>query len=223
MTRTSHKEVTVPFLAERRTLLGAGHAPAAGERAREAEALIKEARWRRRRRWIRGMLAVLLAAAGATTWVLLKRPADAPRAAGTTAAQPAAASPCASAVVYGPLPAWARAGFDPPGQAMPHVLGSRGDIVAVLWARHDPLVTPASPNRANKILWVSKLPLAAGSSLEITAQRLTGGAAVGAAQRRTVAGGPGPSVIDLPATGCWQLTLRWSGHIDTVDLPYAAG
>jgi hypothetical protein len=50
------------------------------------------------------MGAVLLVAVGATSWVLLKRPVVTPRAANITAAQPAAASACASAVVYGPAP-----------------------------------------------------------------------------------------------------------------------
>ena len=211
------------FLAERRAPLGAERASEVGERAREAEALIKEARQRRRRRWSRGMGAVLLVAVGVTTWVLLKPQVGAPRAANATASRPVAASSCASAVVYGSLPTWARAGFTPPSVAMPYVLGSHGDIVAVLWARHDPLVTPTPPGRANKILWVSKLPASGGSSLEITARQLIGGTAVGAVQRRTVLGGPGPSTIDMPTAGCWQFTLRWSGHVDTVNLPYAAG
>ena len=203
------------FLAER--------VPFGAERAGEAEALIKEARRRHRRRWFRGMGAVLLVAAGMTTWVLLTPPDGAPRAANVTASRPAAAGSCASAVVYGSLPTWARSGFIPPSVAMPHVLGARGDIVAVLWARHDALVTPTPPGRGNKILWVSKLPLSVGSSLEITARQLIGGTAVGSVQRRTVAGGPGPSLIDMPTAGCWQFTLRWSGHVDTVNLPYAAG
>jgi hypothetical protein len=38
--------------------------------------------------------------------------------------------------------------------------------------------------------------------------------------RRTVAGGPGPSIVDLPAAGCWRLALTWSGHTDTMDLVY---
>jgi hypothetical protein len=212
----------VLFLTERRAPLGAEPAPDAGARTGEAEALIKEARRRRRRRWIRGTGAVLLVAAGGTTWVLLKPPAGAPRPANANAPQPAAASSCASSVVYGSLPTWARAGFSPPSMAMPYVLGARGGIVAVLWAQHDPLVTPTPPGRNNKILWVSKLPLSAGS-LEITARQLIGGTAVGAVQRRTVPGGPGPSTIDMPTAGCWQFTLRWSGHVDTVNLPYAAG
>jgi hypothetical protein len=106
---------------------------------------------------------------------------------------------------------------------MPHVLGAHGDIVAVLWASHDPLVVPAPAGRTNKILWVSKLPATGGSNLEITARRLIGGTAVGSVQQRTVTGGPGPSIIDMPTAGCWQFTLRWSGHTDTVDLSYAAG
>lgn len=202
------------FLSERPAILGAG-------RAWQSDALIKEAR--RRRRWIRGTLAVLLAAAGVTTWVLLGGRAGTPRAANITASRPATADACASAVVYGPLPVWARAGFSPPSVAMPYVLGARGDIVAVLWARHDPLVIPAPPGRNNKILWVSRLSGPVGSSLQITARRLTGGTTAGPVQQRVVAGGPGPSIIDMPAAGCWQFTLRWGGHTDTVDLPYAAG
>ena len=57
---------------------------------------------------------------------------------------------------YGPLPVWARAGFHPADVAMPYVLGAHGEIVAVLWARHDPLYSPPKPGRTNKILWVSR-------------------------------------------------------------------
>jgi hypothetical protein len=211
------------FLAQRPAIPGAERASEAGEPARETEALIKEARRRRRRRWIRGTGTVLAVAAGATSWVLLEHPVGAPRAANITASQPAAGGACAPAVGYGSLPTWARSGFDPPSMAMPYVLGARGAIVAVLWARHDPLVTPTPPGRANKILWVSKVPDSLGAPLEITARQLIGGVAVGPVERRAVAGGPGPSGIDMPTAGCWQFTLRWSGHADTVDLPYAAG
>ncbi|MGH3260896.1 MAG: hypothetical protein ACRDNS_02765 [Trebonia sp.] len=211
------------FLAERPASPSTGRAPEAGERAGEAEALIKEARRRRRRRWIRGTGAVLLVAAGATTWIKVEYPTAAPRAATVTASRPATVGTCASAVAYGPLPTWARSGFQPPNIAMPYVLGARGDIVAVLWARHDPLITPTPPDRANKILWVSKLSSSAGPDLQITAQRLVDGTTVGQVERRAVAGGPGPSTIDMPTAGCWQFTLRWSGHTDTVNLPYAAG
>jgi hypothetical protein len=204
------------FLSERPGALDA-------ERGLDAEALIKEARRRRRRRWIRGTAAVLLAASGAATWVLLDGPGASPRAANVTASGPTKAGTCATAVVYSSLPTWARAGFTPANTAVPHVLGAHGDIVAVLWATHDPLVVPSPAGRNNKILWVAKLPATVGSDLQIEARQLVGGAAVGPVQRRTVTGGPGPSIIDMPAAGCWQFTLRWSGHTDTLNVPYAAG
>jgi hypothetical protein len=140
-------------------------------------------------------------------------------------AQPAAASlgpsPCRSDVRYSPLPTWARSGFSPPGQPMSHVLGARDDIVAILWARRDPLVSPALPDRRNKILWVSRLPLRTGSNLQIRARRIVRLVPVGPVQRIQVVGGPGPSGINMPSPGCWLFELSWSGHIDSVALGYS--
>jgi hypothetical protein len=39
---------------------------------------------------------------------------------------------CAAQPPVSPLPVWARAGFSPPDQAMPHVMGQAGNIVAIL-------------------------------------------------------------------------------------------
>ena len=185
----------------------------------QAAALIKEARQRRRRRWITGTAAVALAGAGVTAGTLLTLPAGTPHAANAAAARPAAPTSCASAITNGPLPVWARAGFQPPDQAMPYAFSAGGDIVAILWAQHDPLVTPAPPGRNNKILWAAKA--LTGGPLQITAQRLVGGTPVGPVQHRTVA--VGPSTVDMPTAGCWRFTLHWPGHTDTVALPYAAG
>ena len=33
---------------------------------------------------------------------------------------------------------------------------------------------------------------------------------------------PGPSIINLPAPGCWTLHLSWSGHTDQLKLHYVA-
>jgi hypothetical protein len=52
---------------------------------------------------------------------------------------------------------------------------------------------------------------------------MTGSKRLGAPVVRRVTGSPGPSIIDLPAAGCWRLTLRWSGRVDTLDLRYVAG
>jgi hypothetical protein len=36
-------------------------------------------------------------------------------------------------------------------------MSDRGDIVAILWADHNPLHAPPLPNVRNKILWVSRV------------------------------------------------------------------
>jgi hypothetical protein len=135
----------------------------------------------------------------------------------TTAAPPAAApSPartaCGSPVDRGPLPEWARAGFTG-DSSMAHVLGDRGDILAAIFG--DPLTANRTDDAANKILWVARSEHDPGD-LTITATR----DGTTTAETRTVAGGPGPSIIDLPAAGCWRLSLVWPGHTDTLDLIY---
>ena len=101
---------------------------------------------------------------------------------------------------------------------MPYVMSDRGDIVAILWSDHDPLRAPPLATRSNKILWVAKAvsgpftPLRIRATLDGTNQTVT----------RQVAGGPGPSIIDLPAAGCWSFNLNWSGHHDQLALRYSA-
>jgi hypothetical protein len=103
---------------------------------------------------------------------------------------------------------------------MPYSLGSAGKIAALLWA--NPLLAPPSKNYNNKILWVSHQSALPGSDLQISAQRMIGSKPLGAPVARRVMGGPGPSIIDLPAAGCWRFRLRWSGRADTIDLRYVA-
>jgi hypothetical protein len=111
----------------------------------------------------------------------------------------------------GVLPAWARTGFSEKEPKMPHVVGDNGRIAAIIFG--DPLVAPPAKDRSNKILWVSREPQQPGSDLRIRA--VDGSRVV----ERVVKGGPGPSIVDLPA-GCWQLTLTWSGRTDTLGLRY---
>lgn len=104
---------------------------------------------------------------------------------------------------------------------MPRALGRSRNIVAILWADRDPLVSPPLADRNNKILWVARLPWVS-ANLWIRAQRMVGTRSVGRPVSRVLRGGPGPSIVDLPAPGCWRLALRWSGRSDSVDLRYAA-
>jgi hypothetical protein len=128
-------------------------------------------------------------------------------------ASPASASGCAGQPLVSPLPAWARSGFTPPDIAMPHVTGAAGNIVAILWATPDALHVPALPNRANKILWVSRV-----SSGPMTIRATL----AGSTRTATVdlPDGPGPSNVDMPAPGCWTLHLSWGGHTDQLSLRY---
>ncbi|HXD59591.1 MAG TPA: hypothetical protein VN606_16820 [Thermoleophilaceae bacterium] len=129
------------------------------------------------------------------------------------------ASACTAKIPVQLLPTWARTGFSDPKPHMPFVLGARGRIGAIVWG--NPLLAPPAKDRSNKILWVSHAPFKpGGGDLTISAQRFEGGRAVGSPLARSVIGGPGPSLIDLPA-GCWHLTLSWWGHTDAMDLEYS--
>jgi hypothetical protein len=139
---------------------------------------------------------------------------------GSSGPAPSRVSACASQVKVGVLPQWARTGFSDPKPRMPYELGRAGDIAALVWGF--PLLSPPPRTHNNKILWVSRVATNPGSNLRIAAQRMKGTQPVGTPVSRSVMGGPGPSIIDLPASGCWRLTLRWSGRVDSLDLNYVA-
>jgi hypothetical protein len=98
-------------------------------------------------------------------------------------------------------------------------MSDRGDIIAILWTDHNPLHAPPLPNVSNKILWVSRVNQGAFTPLRIQATLDGANQTV----TRQVAGGPGPSIIDLPAAGCWSVNLSWSGHHDHLTLRYSVG
>lgn len=169
-------------------------------------------------------VAALLVAACTSNSQPAARPHP-PAAARATAAQPgtaqagaAASDGCAGHPPVSPLPVWARSGFSPPDQAMPHVMGEAGNIVAILWANRDALRSPSPQHRSNKILWVSRIPLAAPHPLVIKGTLADGTRTMTVA----VPGGPGPSIIDVPVPGCWTFHLRWSAHTDELKLRYVA-
>ncbi|MEU6076221.1 hypothetical protein [Micromonospora sp. NPDC047074] len=174
---------------------------------------------------VRGVVlaAVVLLAGCSTADPPVTRAGTAPStAAPSTAVAGAAASPptgCASRVETGRLPEWADAGFSGEPR-VPHVLGGQGEIVAILFGR--PLTASRRDGANNKILWVAHpaaTPSAATSPTTLTITATLHGTRTRVT--REVAGGPGPSIVDLPQAGCWHLELRWSGHTDTMDLVYA--
>jgi hypothetical protein len=138
-------------------------------------------------------------------------------------AAPAASqtAPCRQRLERGVIPVWARGGFSEPRPKLPHVVGRSRRIVAIIFGY--PLVSPPSPRRTNKILWVARAPTKPRSDLRISARMMRGTHASRRIVERRVRGGPGPSIVNLPAAGCWRLTLRWSGRVDTLDLIYVHG
>jgi hypothetical protein len=128
-------------------------------------------------------------------------------------ASPASANGCAGQPPVSPLPVWARAGFNPPDVAMPHVMGAAGNIVAILWAKRNALHVPALQDRANKILWVARV-----SSGPMTIRATLAGSTRTAIVH--LPDGPGPSYVNMPAPGCWTLHLSWGGRTDELNLRY---
>jgi hypothetical protein len=116
----------------------------------------------------------------------------------------------ACTVDRGVLPEWARTGFSDPEPKMPHVLSQGGEIMAILFG--DPLTSPPLPDRANKVLWVPRKTPLTYTQLSITATN--GDRTV----KRKV--DLGPSYVDLPSPGCWNLTVSWAGHKDALKLAY---
>lgn len=143
--------------------------------------------------------------------------------AGVSQAATTTASACRSDVHISVVPPWARTGFSAAKPRMPYALGKSGNIVAILWASHNALVSPPLKDRNNKILWVARAPLPEGkvTTFYIRAQRMVGTHDVGTPVSRRVQGGPGPSIINLPAAGCWRLALHWAGLSDSLDVRYA--
>lgn len=133
----------------------------------------------------------------------------------------AAVHACRSSMHVGVLPVWARAGFSDARPRTEFVVGRRDRIGAILFGSADYLDAPPAADHTNKILWVARVRPRAGGTLKIHAQLMRGTRRVGPSVTRTVAGGPGPSIINLPAAGCWRLTLHWSGWTDQLDLSYS--
>jgi hypothetical protein len=127
---------------------------------------------------------------------------------------------CLTTITPAPLPTWAADGFSPTGrQSEKQVHGVSDLILGVVFG--DPLRAPNVAGHGNKILWVTR-PLntrtesSRDPNLKIHAT-LNGTSTV---VDRVIAGGPGPSRVDLPRAGCWTFNLSWSGHSDRLALLY---
>ena len=84
---------------------------------------------------------------------------------------------------------------------MPYVMSDHGNIVAILWADHNPLHAPPLPNVSNKILWVTQT---ATTQLRIVARPLDASSPTVTLKYPSTAGNQTPSIVDLPSPGCWS-------------------
>ena len=112
----------------------------------------------------------------------------------------------------GPLPVWARTGFTPSDQPVAHLVSVEGHIVAVPFGW--PLRSRQPKDRSNKVLWVADRD--EGGPMTIDARRESDAEPL----HRELPEGPGPSIVDLPAQGCWRLDLAWPGGRDRIYLAY---
>jgi hypothetical protein len=146
----------------------------------------------------------------------------------TSAARAAAADPAASQVPggcgstpmrMGPLPGWTGSAHPPD---LPSVMSHEGNLVGVVFGY--PLLSPASATgRQNKILWIAREPRG-GSELKLTLRPEAGGDAVQTSEPSGAS--PGeiyPSIVDVPAAGCWSVVAEWNGHRATLELSYQPG
>ena len=171
-------------------------------------------RARRQAAVLASALAVLvLVAGGAVAATRLRSPA-APTASTTATTAPPPATGCPTPRP-GRLPVWARAGFSSANPGIPMVYSDRGLMLAILFGA--PLTAPPAADHGNKILWVAKVGAEGAFSIDA---RLEG---TDVRVRRQVAPAPGPSIVDLPAAGCWHIELRWGAYTDTISLPYVRG
>jgi hypothetical protein len=175
-----------------------------------------------RRSWLRPLaavvpVAVVLAVAAVAVILLGHNQVSSPQPAGRPGA---AVRACRSGMHVGVLPVWARAGFSDPRPRTEYLVGRQDRIAAILFGMGNYLDWPPAADHTNKILWVSRVRTRPGEALRIHAQLMRGTRRIGVPVNRTVFGGPGPSIINLPAAGCWRLTLRWSSWTDQFDLNY---
>ena len=125
-------------------------------------------------------------------------------------------------LLKGPAPAWIGRATDANTPAsQPFAVSDQGNAAGFLFGY--PLTAPSRPNMNNKILWVVRTPRD-GQALIITVRHM--GASRGVVRVQLPAdSGPGeiyPSIIDVPAPGCWHFTLQWRHASATVDLQYTA-
>ena len=122
----------------------------------------------------------------------------------------------ATPLLLGSAPRWASPANPPP---IRYALAGRGQAAGFLFGY--PLMAGNPKPYSDKILWVVASPRD-GMPLHLTGHPLHA-AKPAVSSTWPADSSPGeiyPSEIEVPAPGCWQFTLSWNGHTDTIDLWY---
>ncbi len=122
----------------------------------------------------------------------------------------------ATPLLLGSAPRWASSANPPP---IRYALAKREQIAGFLFGY--PLMAGNPQPIPDKVLWVVASPRG-GMPLRLTGHPLNAVKPV-VSSTWPADSAPGeiyPSEIEVPAPGCWQFTLSWNGHTDTIDLLY---
>jgi hypothetical protein len=119
-------------------------------------------------------------------------------------------------LLSGARPPWTASANAP---AMIYVLGKNRQVAGFLFGF--PLMAGHPHPYTDKILWVVRPPRG-HQPLQLAGHPLhAAGPVIRSSWPADSSPGPiYPSDIEVPTPGCWQFTLTWQGHTDTVDLWY---
>ena len=157
-------------------------------------------------RWLAASAAACVVVAGG---VAVERGRGEAGGGGVVAARPVPV--CDGTPTTGVLPPWARAGFSGPEPVAPYVRSRSGTILGILFGSWSP-----GPNGGPsvKILWVWQEAPRPDGEVRLSAQRDGVGPVVTSGLPQPY----GPSSVELPASGCWRLTVSKGTWSDTVDV-----
>jgi hypothetical protein len=102
-----------------------------------------------------------------------------------------------------------------------YALSHEANLVAGLFG-YPLTVGRAASEGTNKILWIAREPRE-GQPLHLTIRR-TDGTGPTVTAEEPANSRPGeiyPSIVDVPAPGCWRIVAEWAGHTATLELAYA--
>jgi hypothetical protein len=122
----------------------------------------------------------------------------------------------ATPLLLGSAPRWASSANPPP---IRYALAKREQVAGFLFGY--PLMAGNPQPFSDKILWVVA-SARDGMPLRLTGHPLNAVKPI-VSSTWPADSTPGeiyPSEIKVPAPGCWQFTLSWNGHTDTIDLWY---